>query len=382
MTVPVATFTEYIAIDGVPLSSPAWVTEDISSLIDGPDVRGTDLVVPARAGQVARRRVLDARTVNLPIVVYGGVDSAGVEQTDAREGLQSNLDQLKLIFSPVTTTVDGTRLLEWVRPGEVRSARVHISPAVSMRSLGPTAVRMVASITIPGGVLRGDEDEAQGVLESSEEGQASASATFTVEGTGEVQDAQFVLEIPESVGWGEPSFAIISGEGVPDAETGETGDFYFDTVPTPVFDMYGPKDEDGTWPGPVTFTYQAEPPTEEDEIETTFVLVGTEGQVQGGIFGPFDEPHTGIEGMRVTMLTVDPEGSVYVEIPGSFQETITINAGLYSATAGDTTISGSVVNAGGPIWLQLLPGENTVQVTGAMTDYPLNFKVIWRPVWL
>ena len=57
----VVTASEYVAIDGVPLATPAWFCDDFSDLLNGAGVRGGDLVVGSRPGQVARRRTLDAR---------------------------------------------------------------------------------------------------------------------------------------------------------------------------------------------------------------------------------------------------------------------------------------------------------------------------------
>jgi hypothetical protein len=377
------THDEYLAIDGVPLSTPAWSTEDIASLIDGPDVRGNDIVVPTRAGAVARRRVLDARRLSLPIAVTGVVDSDNIPFDDVREGLQANLDELKRVLSPNTATLDGTRLLEWVRPNEVRSARVHISPAVSMRSLGTSAVRMVVNITIPGGVLRSPEDEAVATLDTGEGSTVVIEAD--VAGSGEVQDAVLVIESTSDeevvVGWGDPSFNITSGTGAPTPGAASTGAFYFDLSESPP-DLYGPRDADGSWPGPVVYVYEPEPPTADDKLLNTFWVVGTGGMVQGGIYGPYVPAPFDVSNLRITQRTVDPSGGVFVEYPGTIDDVFEIDAGAYSAKLGTASVSGSVISAGSPIWFQLLPGVNEVEVSGDVVGEPVLVTLRWRSVWL
>ena len=72
--------------------------------------------------------------------------------------------------------------------------------------------------------------------------------------------------------WGEPRLRLID-VGVPDETVGEEGDFYFDVgdvAPNGVPALYGPKQAEGTWPGPLAideefyFGFQGDAPTSED----------------------------------------------------------------------------------------------------------------------
>jgi hypothetical protein len=106
-----ATRTEYLKIDDLPLSTAAWETEDIASILDGPGTRGNDRAVPTRSGAVARRRVTEPREISIPLVVNGYYDSDGGAHASAREGLVANIDELKEYLSPRYNTLAGTRTL-------------------------------------------------------------------------------------------------------------------------------------------------------------------------------------------------------------------------------------------------------------------------------
>ena len=266
-----ASFTEYLTIDDVPLSTPAWATEDIAELLSGPETRGRDLLNPARTGELARRRGLASRTVAIPIVVNGYVDSDGVEHADPRAGLIANLDELKAILTPVSSTLTGTRTLQWVNEdsGITREAQVHVSPAIATAAIGPHAVRIVIQMTLPGGVLR---DETQTTLSITLTNvQTTKTQTITVPGNFEVQDA--VIEVDRN------------GAGDPDCDS-----------------------------------------------------------------------------FRITNLTYDAGGGVYVEYAAAVEDPLVIYSDTYSATLGATEVGGSIVSAGSPIWLPLLPGANSIKV--------------------
>jgi hypothetical protein len=204
-------------------------------------------------------------------VVNGYVDSDGVEHADPRAGLIANLDELKAIFTPVSSTLTGTRTLQWVNEdsGITREAQVHVSPAIATASIGPHAVRIVVQLTLPGGVLR---DETQTTLSITLTNvQTTKTQTVTVPGNFEVQDA--VIELDRD------------GAGDPDCDS-----------------------------------------------------------------------------FRITNLTYDAGGGVYVEYDAAVEDPLIIYADTYSATLGATEVGGSIVSAGSPIWLPLLPGANSIKV--------------------
>ncbi len=180
------TATEYIAIDGVPLSTPAWITTDLSELNDGPENRGSNLIVPRRPGAVIRRRVRDSRIVNIPIVIFGDKDAENNAYADAREGLLDNIDALKKALRMPNTALSATRLLTYYRPTGTVEAIVQTTQKLDIEQIGPTTARGVLTIEIPAGVLRNTTDT---VLTNSVG--ADTTINITVPGSGEVFAAVF-----------------------------------------------------------------------------------------------------------------------------------------------------------------------------------------------
>lgn len=371
--------TEWLDLDGVPLSTPAWTTEDISTLLNGPSTRGSDIVVPGRAGQVARRRTLDAREVTIPIVVNGYVDSDGAAHADPRAGLLANLDELKAVLSPVTTTIAGTRTLTWYGDFVQRTAEVHVNPALDVAAIGPHAARIVVRMTLPGGALRGG-----GYVRSYANVSTSPETiTIAVDGTGEVQDMELVWSTEAT--WPGPFTTIISGAGAPDSGDGINGDWYIDDDTS---ELYGPKTA-GTWAGygpfDAQFTFSA--PGSDDNIGRAYTIV-LDGSPPAAIevYGPrgFTALGGGSLGtsLKVENLTIDPTGGVYIELQQTVNGTVAINAGTYTATNNAVAAGGAVVVAGTPVWLPLLPGTNTLRVTAPTLDVDAAFGIRWRGVYL
>lgn len=188
-----ANSSEYLEIDNVPLSTPAWDTEDLASVLQGPGVRGSDLLVPIRAGELARRRILTSRVILVPIVVNGYYDSDGVAHADPRAGLIENLNELKLVLAPNYRTTAGTRTLEWVNTTTAitKTAAVHVSPAIGVTAIGPHAARVVIEFTLPGGVWRASSNTTHTINIAS--GITQVTSTITNPGTGQVEDATITV---------------------------------------------------------------------------------------------------------------------------------------------------------------------------------------------
>jgi phage-related protein len=171
------TASEYLELGIVPLSTPAWATEDISSLLAGPPARGTDLVIPGRPGQIARPRVTDARTVTIPLTVFGDYDWEGNAYADRRLGLMTNLEHLKLRLAPPLGT--DQRNLTWYSPAGDRRAKTLPESAIDISMLGTHTARVVITLTIPSGLLRGVNDTVETL---------TGSGTLTIAGTALVTD--------------------------------------------------------------------------------------------------------------------------------------------------------------------------------------------------
>ena len=181
------TADEYLELGVVPLSTPAWATEDVASLLAGPPARGTDLVIPGRPGQLARPRVTDARTVTIPLTVFGDYDWEGNAYEDPRVGLITNLEHLKLRLAPPLGT--DLRALVWHSPLGDRRAQTLPESAVDISMLGTTVARVVLTLTIPSGLFRDVTDTTASI---------TGSGTLSITGTALLTD-------PTSAGAGSGS---------------------------------------------------------------------------------------------------------------------------------------------------------------------------------
>jgi hypothetical protein len=65
---------------------------------------------------------------------------------------------------------------------------------------------------------------------------------------------------------------------------------------------------------------------------------------------------------KITNLSYDAGGGVYVFYDDAVVNTLTIYGDTYTATHGATAVGGSIVNAGSAIWLPLLPGTNSIKI--------------------
>lgn len=147
------THSEYLTIDGIPLSTPGWTTNDITSVMSGPPARGADLLIPGRHGQTVRQRYTDAREMTIQLTVYGDQRWDGAAYPDPRAGLLANLDHLKMVMLPNGVNL---RSLAWHHPAGIRTASVHPSPAIDVAMVSPTVARITLTFQCPGGYLRGE----------------------------------------------------------------------------------------------------------------------------------------------------------------------------------------------------------------------------------
>lgn len=369
------TRTEYLAIDGLPLSTAAWETADIATILNGPEGRGSDLLAPGRRGQIARRRTLDSREIAIPMTVIGHYDSDGNSHADPRVGLIENLDELKKHLAPNYVTTEGTRTLTWTNGNGInRTADVHVIPALDVSSLGPTAARVLVRAVIPDGVLRdgaGSAYVAQGL------GSSANTATFTVTttGTGEIQDVE--IYFAGQATWGSPS-VLLTGTGAPAPGSGSTGDWYFDTAAD---ELYGPRDSGGSWPGPIDYQDGTGAPSVLNIAGAARYVelvagVPTNTYARTGVTNP------DVDSWKLANLTFDATENTYVELDTAVAGYLTILCGDYYAKIGSTEVSGQVLSSGSPVWLPLLPGANTLKLTTTGNTVASALNVYHRGVYL
>lgn len=150
---PSPTRTEYLEIDGVPLPSDAWDVLSLLPLWHGPQVRGSDRLIPGAAGVKAYRRRATVTVRTLELVIYGHVDEDGNPNVDVRAGLEANVAYLRANVADPTNVGDGTRTAVLHLPsGATRTADVHVV-GFDLGEFGPTSVRATLDLSIPSGAL-------------------------------------------------------------------------------------------------------------------------------------------------------------------------------------------------------------------------------------
>ena len=150
------TSPEWLEIDGVPLSTPAWETTEASDLWSSPEVRGTDLVIPGAAGVRPYPRRPTVTPVTIELAIVGDVRWDGARHDDPRAGLAINCAHLEALTDPLTTATDGTRLavLHYAQdtPWDTRQGRVHVLRLRIARN-GPMFATGQLELSIPAGAL-------------------------------------------------------------------------------------------------------------------------------------------------------------------------------------------------------------------------------------
>lgn len=149
----VITAPEWLAIDGVPLSTPAWETPKLDDLLATAEVRGDDLLVPLGDGvrPMPRRPTVTKATIDLQVV--GDTAPDGYSYTSVRDGLRRNIEALSWLASSDGIAADGTRLAELHLTGALRSGRVHVLRLRFVRQ-GPNYATGTMDLSLPAGMLR------------------------------------------------------------------------------------------------------------------------------------------------------------------------------------------------------------------------------------
>lgn len=150
---PVITSNEWLEIDGTPLATPAWHVADggLLPLIQGPDVRGTDRVIPLGPAVPYRRRPTVTKRA-IPLVIFGVFDLEGVAHPSEAEGLVANVDYLRANVSDPTELGDGTRTATLHLLGGTRTGPVHVE-SLELGGDGETSIRAVLTLSLPNGAL-------------------------------------------------------------------------------------------------------------------------------------------------------------------------------------------------------------------------------------
>jgi hypothetical protein len=144
---------EYLVIDGIPLSTPAWQTPELSDLLSTPEMRGDDMLVPYGDGvrPYPRRPTVTKASVTLQVV--GDTAPDGTAHASARTGLRLNIEALSWLASSAGVDGQGTRLAELHLEGATRTGRVHILRMRFARQ-GHNFADGQLELSLPSGALR------------------------------------------------------------------------------------------------------------------------------------------------------------------------------------------------------------------------------------
>lgn len=157
----IANQSEYLEIDGIPLSTAAWHVEDLSAMWDTAPYIGDDLTVPYRRGVVGFRRAWGGKVVDLPFAVFGDFKSDGtpVAAANIREQLWLNRNELlRDVLRPIrVNTQTGARLIRYVGLGStLYSGPGQIIGQISPQKVGPSAFRGSLTLMLNDGGLRSE----------------------------------------------------------------------------------------------------------------------------------------------------------------------------------------------------------------------------------
>jgi hypothetical protein len=86
--------------------------------------------------------------------------------------------------------------------------------------------------------------------------------------------------------------------------------------------------------------------------------------------------------LSISNLSYDGSGGVSLNYGYAFDGTLSFNADTYVALYGGAPVTGKVVTAGTPIWLPLLPGSNSLNISAPGLVGDLTTTVTYRPVYL
>ena len=142
-----------LTINGVPMMCPAWKVLNLLELWQPADQRGNDRLIPGSAGVLAQQRRDTVTRRSLQLLIVGDVNRNGTAQTDKFEGLQANVDDLRINVAAPTAIGDGTVSAVLTMPdGTTRTEPVHVVGFEFGNFRADAAwLRAVLTISIPSG---------------------------------------------------------------------------------------------------------------------------------------------------------------------------------------------------------------------------------------
>jgi hypothetical protein len=143
---------EYLVVNSIVLSTPAWEATDLSGLRDAAVVRGENRVIPYKPGRQPLPRVKDEFRTLIPILVNGDFDPDGDTYADPIMGLDLNLDILREEIFSKCEEGDGTVPIIWHRrDGSEYTADGMALPPFHPESHDAMTMKIVMDLCLPSG---------------------------------------------------------------------------------------------------------------------------------------------------------------------------------------------------------------------------------------
>lgn len=145
----------YLEVNNVPLDTHAWRCLSYDDLLNGPAVRGEDIIMPSAVGRRPKPRRIDALVVSLSMLVDGSVDEDGDALTMLPlEGVLSHRDYLVAELGLGSEVDDGTVPATFYR-GDLNplAGDVTVLAITDWRVMGGTHASFRLDLSIPDGAL-------------------------------------------------------------------------------------------------------------------------------------------------------------------------------------------------------------------------------------
>ena len=179
------------------LNTASWFPTDMSDVFNGAQQRGSDLSIAFKRGQVARKRIIDSREINIPMYIYGDKYPDGTPTGNSIKGLIQMIDLFKAFIASPGNNTDGTRTLNISGPDfESRTGKVIINPDLHIKHVGVGVVQILLNMILVDGVFEGTNNNTVYFTSVPDWDISGPSATETlwVQGSGDVYAAEILVD--------------------------------------------------------------------------------------------------------------------------------------------------------------------------------------------
>jgi hypothetical protein len=148
------TATEYVAIDSIPLATPAWRVVNVSELWQAADQDGSDTIIPGANGARPNPRWRRPTERVLELHIFGEANREGTPYANARIGLWTNVVALRsgLVNPPGSSTGTRTCIVHLGDGSTTLTGPVHVT-GLEWTPRSPVWIVAALTLSIPAGQL-------------------------------------------------------------------------------------------------------------------------------------------------------------------------------------------------------------------------------------